>query len=260
MTLLWLRKLISFFFSKLTKRKIALITGGAKRIGKAIAITLAKNGIDVALHCNHSSEQAEALCLELQSFGAHAWLFKADFSSNDQLKNLLPQILETTGSLDYLINSASIFPSDNFHNIEISNILENIQINAWAPFVLSREFAKHCETGKIINLLDTRVNKIDTQHLSYLLSKKILLSLTETLAIELAPHFTVNAVAPGLVLPPEGKDHQYLENMARDILLKRPGSPSDVADAVLYLINSNFISGQVLFIDGGERLTEKKHG
>ena len=162
--------------------------------------------------------------------------------------------------MDYLINSASIFPSDNFHNLEISNILENIQINAWAPFVLSREFAKHCSSGKIINLLDARINRLETQHLSYLLSKKMLLSLTEILAIELAPHFTVNAIAPGLILPPEGKDHQYLESMAQDILLKRPGSPSDVANAVLCLLNSDFISGQVLFIDGGEKLTEKKHG
>ena len=196
----------------------------------------------------------------MQSFGVHAWVFKADFSDNAQLKNLLPQILVTIGNLDYLINSASIFPSDNFHNLEISNILENIQINAWAPFVLSREFAKHCSSGKIINLLDARINRLETQHLSYLLSKKMLLSLTEILAIELAPHFTVNAIAPGLILPPEGKDHQYLESMAQDILLKRPGSPSDVANAVLCLLNSDFISGQVLFIDGGEKLTEKKHG
>jgi NAD(P)-dependent dehydrogenase (short-subunit alcohol dehydrogenase family) len=126
--------------------------------------------------------------------------------------------------------------------------------------VLSREFARLAGHGKIINLLDTRIVGDDRSHVAYILSKQVFALLMNRMAVEFAPRITVNGVAPGLILPPAGKDESYLEDLARTIPLKRHGDPADIADAVLYLLNSDFVAGQVIFVDGGRHLMEQKRG
>ena len=133
-------------------------------------------------------------------------------------------------------------------------------MNAWAPFALSRDFVRLAERGKIVNLLDTRITGYDRAHVAYVLSKKMLSALTMMSALEFAPSFTVNGVAPGLILPPEGKDESYLDVLAKSVPLRKHGGPGDIADAVLYLLKSDYVTGQVIYVDGGRHLGEEQHG
>ena len=138
--------------------------------------------------------------------------------------------------------------------------MRHLQVNAWAPFVLSREFARLAGRGKIINLLDTKIISSDRTHVAYLLSKQMLAALTSMCALEFAPNVTVNGIAPGLILPPPGKDDSYLEQLAQTVPLKRRGSPDDIADAARYLLQSDFVTGQIIYVDGGRHLREGDDG
>ena len=135
-----------------------------------------------------------------------------------------------------------------------------MQVNAWAPFVLSREFAKQVGRGKIVNLLDSRLNSYDWSHVAYFLSKHVFSVLTKMTALQFAPEITVNVVAPGLILPPLGKDQSYLDPLVGKVPLKRHGSPRDIAEAVIYLLGSDFVTGQVIHVDGGQHLTGYSNG
>lgn len=236
--------------------KTALVTGAAKRIGREIALALARAGVNVAVHFRQSAKQAEELRAELASHGVTAWLVEADFSDIAATQRLIPEVLEKAGSLDILVNSASMFLPSTIRNLEFAGLMQHMQVNAWAPFVLSREFAHHVGGGKIINLLDSRIVGDDQSHVAYILSKQVFALLMKMTAVEFAPRITVNGVAPGLILPPAGKDESYLDDLAQTIPLKRHGEPVDIADAVLYLLKSDFVTGQVIFVDGGRHLME----
>ncbi|MBF0547285.1 MAG: 4a-hydroxytetrahydrobiopterin dehydratase [Candidatus Riflebacteria bacterium] len=240
--------------------KTALVTGAAKRIGREIALVLAEQGVNIAIHFRHSNPEAEKLCSDLKGSGVKSWIFQADFARTDDLQQLVPKVFAAVGNIDFLINSASMFPPDNIQGMNFANLIGNIQVNAWAPFLIGREFARCVPAGKIVNLLDSRVGGYDRSHVSYLLSKKVLLSLTETMAIEFAPKITVNAVAPGIILPPEGKDQSFTEKLAKNIPLQRSGHPKDIGNTVLFLLRENYITGQVIFVDGGSHLMEHHYG
>ena len=236
--------------------KTALVTGAAKRIGREIALALARAGVNVAVHFRQSAKQAEELRAELASNGVTAWMVEADFNDIAATQRLIPEVLEKAGSLDILVNSASMFLPSTIQNLEFAGLTQHMQINAWAPFVLSREFARLSGRGKIINILDTRIVGDDQSHVAYILSKQVFALLMKMTAVEFAPRITVNGVAPGLILPPAGKDESYLDGLAQTIPLKRHGEPVDIADAVLYLLKSDFVTGQVIFVDGGRHLME----
>jgi pteridine reductase len=245
---------------QILRGKTALVTGAAKRIGREIAFALANAGVNVAIHYRQSAKHAEELRNELVPLGVRAWLVKADFNDLAATQQLIPEVLAATGSLEILVNSASLFLQSSIWNLDYAGLLQQMQVNAWAPFVLSREFARHADRGKIINLLDSRIVGDDRSHVSYILSKRAFASLMTMMALEFAPEITVNGVAPGLILPPAGKDESYLDELAQTIPLKRHGEPADIADAVMYLLKSNFITGQVIFVDGGRHLMEENHG
>jgi len=238
--------------------KTALVTGAARRIGRDIATALAESGVNVAIHYRHSAEDAASLQSQLIQHGVTAWLVQGDFEG-DGPGEIIHNVISQAGSLDILVNSAASFVSASVQEISFPGLINDIQVNAWSPFVLCREFARQSGRGSIVNLLDTRVLGFDRAHAGYILSKKLLLSMTEILALELAPHITVNAVAPGLILPPAGKDEAYLEHLAQEIPLKRPGGPVDVSEAVLFLLRSGFITGQVIYVDGGRHLKGGAH-
>jgi NAD(P)-dependent dehydrogenase (short-subunit alcohol dehydrogenase family) len=240
--------------------KTALVTGAAMRIGREIALALARAGVNVAVHFRRSEKQAEELREALVSHGVRSWLFKADFCDVAASQQLIPEVLAVSGSLDILVNSASLFLPSTIQNLDLAGLMQHIQVNAWAPFALSREFTRHTDSGKIINLLDSRITGDDRSHASYIISKQIFASLMNMMALEFAPGITVNGVAPGLILPPAGKDASYLIKLAQTIPLKRHGEPADIADAVMYLLNSNFLTGQVIFVDGGRSLLEQSNG
>jgi NAD(P)-dependent dehydrogenase (short-subunit alcohol dehydrogenase family) len=145
-------------------------------------------------------------------------------------------------------------------DVGFSDVMRHMHVNAWAPFVLSREFARLADHGKIVNLLDTRIIGHDREHVAYVLSKKMLAVLTVMCAREFAPDFTVNGIAPGLILPPAGKDESYLDKLAEKVPLRKHGGPQDIVDAVLYLLKSDYVTGQVIYVDGGRHLLEDGHG
>ncbi len=231
--------------------RTALITGAARRIGRAIAMTLAQQGARVVVHYHRSDREAAVLCREIREMGGSAWQVGGDLMDASRTEAIFQEAAAQAGTVDILINSASIFEADTLWDASDESLCRNLRIHAVAPLVLARQFARQAKTGHIINLLDTRVTVYDSKHASYHISKRVLLTLTRMLALELAPQIAVNAIAPGLILPPAGEDESYLQRLAHANPLKRYGKPQDVAQAVLFLLRSRFITGQVIYVDGG---------
>jgi pteridine reductase len=236
------------------KGKNALITGGAKRIGSAIASRLASSGMNVVLHYNSSEAEARASVLALSKAGVKAWEVRGELSSLEAASDIFRRALDNAGPIDLLVNNASIFKEDSIRDFDEEQFGMHISINSLAPLALAREFAKQKRPGSIVNILDARITDYDSSHASYHLSKRMLADITAMLAIELAPLVRVNGVAPGLILPPPGKDEAYIESRKRTNLLQSRGTPEDIADAILFLATSEFITGQVIYVDGGRHL------
>jgi NAD(P)-dependent dehydrogenase (short-subunit alcohol dehydrogenase family) len=236
--------------------KSALVTGAARRIGRAIALALAREGANVAVHYSRSEREAVELAAEIERLGVRAVALGADLADPDELAGLVERAREALGTIEILVNNASIFPSDTLETLDLAGLERNIEINAWAPLVLTRALAAQSERGHVINLLDSRVSGFDHTHAAYILSKHVLSAITRTAAIELAPGIAVNGIAPGLILPPAGKDEQYVERLAQTVPLKRSGAPEDIAAAAVYLATSEFVTGETIYVDGGRHLKE----
>ena len=237
-----------------------LITGAAKRLGARIAERLAEQGARLVLHYHQSSSDVEALAERVRSFGTPVWVVAADLSVPEAVSELWEQVIQKVGKIDFLINNASVFPENTLETMTISEVMDSLNINTFAPFILARALAKQQQPGGVINLLDTRIADADRAHAAYHLSKRMLFTLTRMMAMEYAPLVRVNAVAPGLILPPEGKGQDYLEGLAHTNPLNQIGTPEDVARAVLFLIESTFITGQVIFVDGGRHMRGNMYG
>jgi pteridine reductase len=238
------------------KGRTALVTGAARRIGREISLALAKEGVNIIAHYFRSTDQAEELRRELTMRDIKAWLIAADFENADEIQQLFRKVQDMAGSVDILVNSASIFLPDTIGDMDFSGLMRQMQVNAWAPFTLCREFARSVDHGKIVNLLDSRIVGYDRSHTTYSLSKRTFAAMTKMMAMEFAPGITVNGVAPGLILPPPGKDQRHLDDLAETVPLKRHGDAGDIADAVIFLLASKFVTGQVVFVDGGSHLME----
>jgi NAD(P)-dependent dehydrogenase (short-subunit alcohol dehydrogenase family) len=233
------------------KGKTAFVTGAAKRLGRAVALALAGQGCNVVVHYNRSSPEVDSLCDEIQQAGVSVWPVQCDFSNPTEVEAVFQTVVSQAGPVDILINNASIFNAETFQQTTSQSICDNMQIHAIAPLILARAMARQGRLGHVVNMLDTRVTVYDRMHVSYHLSKRVLLTLTRMLALELAPDIAVNAVAPGLILPPEGEDESYLQKLSSTNPLHRHGDPSDVVEAILFLLRSRFITGQVIYVDGG---------
>lgn len=236
------------------KGSAALVTGGAHRLGRAIALALADRGADVAVHYHHSAEDAEATCRELERAGVRAWGIRADLSRFDETEALFSTAEQNAGGITLLINNASIFPEHTLTEFTEEDLAQNVRVNAMAPLWLSRALFRTGRQACIINLLDSKMIGADDNHAAYHLSKRMLLTLTRMMAREFAPRIRVNAVAPGLILPPEGKDERYVDDLAHTLPLQRRGDAADVTAAVVFLAESPFITGQVIYVDGGRHL------
>jgi pteridine reductase len=243
-----------------SRGKTALITGAAKRIGRETALTLAARGINIVIHFNRSDSEARELAQELERKGVKAWTLQADFRRPDEYQTLIQRALDAAGGLDILVNNASIFPLETVENLTWSGLSANMEVNAWVPFVLSRTFAQTIHRGKIVNLHDSRLKGYDWTHVGYIFSKHVLAAMTQMMALEFAPQVTVNAVAPGLILPPPGQDESYIQKLTHTVPLQKHGGPQDIADAVTFLIESDFITGNVIYVDGGRHLHEYSNG
>jgi pteridine reductase len=237
-------------------KQTALITGGSKRIGKAIAEHLAEKGWNIAVHFNSSEKLAEAFIHELssnypqQKFRA----FKANLSNIQEVFQLIPKVLEEFSEIQLLVNNASVFDPAYLKETTIELFDEQMNVNMKAPFFLMRDFEIHCKSGGIINFVDTRVTSNKSNFAAYSLSKKGLWELTKMAALEFAPAIRVNAIAPGVTLAPEDKDDNYLQKLAQNIPMKKPGGLEPILKSIDYILENNHLTGQLIFADGGENL------
>jgi pteridine reductase len=238
----------------------ALVTGAAKRLGRALAKSLAEAGAGVVLHYRSSESDVESLAREIRETGGACWPVSADLAGPDGARTLFENAAETAGPIGILINNASIFPSDHISEVSWDSFTINTRINAYAPFELGRFVAQQGEEAVILNLLDTRIRDYDAAHASYHFSKRMLHTFTCFCAEAFAPKVRVNGIAPGLVLPPEGKDESYLADLAHTNPLGRYGSETDIVEAALYLIRARFVTGQVVYVDGGRHLRGGLYG
>ncbi len=240
--------------------KTVLITGAAKRLGRATALALAGIGVNVVIHYRESETEAADLASTVEGLGVRAWITRADLSNPNEAEVLYGTAVNVAGSIDFVINNASFFHEDTVLDFELTDLVANINVHAAAPLLLARAHAKAGKPGAIVNFLDARIVDYDRNHAAYHLSKRMLFTLTRMLAVELAPSIRVNALAPGLILPPEGKDTAYLESLAHTNPLNKYGNEEDIAAAVLFLLQSEFVTGQVLFVDGGRHMAGTMYG
>lgn len=244
------------FFYLLCMEKHALITGAAKRIGKALANHLAKNGWSIAIHYNHSSKEAETLKEELlHKYPTRKfYTVKADLSNMKEVQKLIPNVIKQMGSISLLINNASIFEASEIKETTPELFTRNMQINFTAPFFLTRDFAGLSVHGLIINFVDTRVTTNKNSHAAYSLAKKSLWELTKMTAYEFGPEIRANAIAPGVTLPPPGGNDSDLMKMAKHIPMQKPSGIEPILKSVDYIIDNDHLTGQLLFCDGGENI------
>lgn len=240
--------------------KTALVTGASKRLGAAMALALARYGVNVVVHYRSSASEAEQVAADVRGLGPEAWTCPADLAHGEEAVRLFSQARDLAGPIDFLINNAGIFAAGGLTEFTPEELHANVDVNAMAPLLLGREFAGQGREGVIVNFLDARVVDYDWSHVAYHLSKRMLFSLTRMMAMEFAPRVRVNAVAPGLILPPEGEDAAYLERMASTNPLNRHGDPGHVTEAVLFLLGNDFVTGQVVFVDGGRHLKGNMYG
>lgn len=236
--------------------KTALITGAAKRIGKAMASHLADQGWNIAIHYHSSKDDAMMLRDELAKFYQEQQfaLFKANLNQSDEVEKLIPQVLRTMGSLDLLINNASVFEPAILGLTSTELFDHQMNVNFRTPFILMRNFAQQIKHGLIINFVDTRIVTNQSNFAAYSLSKKGLWEMTKMAALEFGPNIRVNAIAPGVTLPPEEKGEDYLWKLAGNIAMKRPGGLDPILNSLDYILINDYLTGQLLFCDGGENL------
>lgn len=238
--------------------KVALVTGGAVRVGRALSLALAEAGCHLFIHYGRSAEPAKETAAAAQALGVKAFIFSADLRDPEATDAIMPAAVAAFGRVDILINNAAIFKAGGLAETTMDQWEQQMAINLRAPFFLSQAFAGQLPNdakGQIVNIADARVLRPGYDHLVYRLAKSALVSLTQALALELAPRVRVNAVALGAILPPPGEDDAYLQALAeRRVPLRRPGNPEMVAASVLHLLGQPFLTGVVLPIDGGEFL------
>jgi pteridine reductase len=238
---------------------VALVTG-AKRIGRAVALALAGKGADVIVHYNRSQADAEQTCAEARALGVRAWALQADLADAQACEGIVPSCIALAGRLDILVHAASVFEKSTLLDFTPEDLARNLQLHALSALQMGRAMANSTGSGRIVLFLDTGIVRHDRRHVAYHLSKQAAFSLMRMMALEFAPGITVNAVAPGLILAPPGEDPQSIERLRERVPLKRTGSIEAVVRAVMFLVESDYVTGQVLFVDGGEHLRGGPYG
>ena len=235
--------------------RVGLVTGGAHRVGKAIAIHLAKMGAEaIVFTYNSSEEKARATEQELQAMGCEAMAIRCDQSDVAQITATIETIMKKFGRLDVLVNSASIFLSAEFLDVTVEDWDRVMDINARGPFFFMQAAARAMlqnDGGVIINIVDESIKKPALSWIHHGASKAALSNLTKSGAISLAPKIRVNAVLPGAVLRPPDWDPERWESATTGIPLQKSGSPKDVCKAIEFLLVSDFVTGHTVVVDGG---------
>jgi pteridine reductase len=237
--------------------KVAIVTGAGVRLGKAIALALARRGAKLAIHYNTSIGPAQETVNEMRSMGKEAIAVQADLGEPEQAPWILERAVAHYGQVDILVNSAAIFEPGTWDDTSVENWDRHFDINLKSPFFLTQAFARQVgreRQAHVINMADWRGVRPGANYVAYTLTKAALIAMTQSLALALAPNIQVNALAPGLILPPPGEGPEYLERIAPRIPARRTGSPEEIVKAVLYLLDADFVTGELLFVTGGEHL------
>lgn len=236
-------------------RPLALVTGGAQRLGKAFALSLARMGFAIGLHYHNSAQEAVWTQKEIEAMGVPAYLLRADLTKPEDISKLFEIIREFDESLKVLVNSAAVMTVGHPRDLTLENWDSALDLNLRAPFLMAQEAAKlMTEGGLIVNVTDTGANKAWSRYPSYAVSKSALESLTKVLARAFAPSIRVNAIAPGLVLQSDVVTPEEWERLVKRLPLQRPARPEEVASALEFLVRNEYITGQTIIVDGGYSL------
>jgi len=235
----------------------ALVTGGARRIGRAIALTLAAHGWDIAVHYGASRDDAEALAGEIRRRDRRATAVAADLTREADVATLVPRATEAIGPLTLLVNNASAFDRDDALNVTRASWDQHLETNLRAPFVLMQEFARQLPAGadgSVVNILDERVWNLTPYFTSYTVSKAGLWTLTQTMALALAPRIRVNGIGPGPTLPSPRQSDAQFQQQVELLPLRRGTTPDEIARTVMFILESPAMTGQMIALDGGQHL------
>jgi len=236
-------------------RKI-ILTGGATRIGAAIAEKISGPNKEIIIHFNKSKSKAENLKRKLQNYGTKVYLIKADFSKEKDVKKFIKLAKSKLKYFDCLINNASLFENDKLENFNTNSWEKHLSVNLRAPALLSKEFSKNVKgkNNNIINIIDQRVFKLTPYFFSYTISKTGLFTLTKTSAMSLAPNIRVNGIAPGPTIKNKRQSEKHFRKQYLTTTLKRQVNVQEICNAVDFFIKNSSITGQILAIDSGQSL------
>jgi NAD(P)-dependent dehydrogenase (short-subunit alcohol dehydrogenase family) len=237
--------------------RAALVTGGARRLGRAIALALADEGFAVAIHCNTSRDAAEETAAEVAARGARSAVLRADLSDEAETAGLLPAAAAALGPIGVLVNNASVFERDEWDTVTRQSWDMHMQPNLRAPFVLMQQFARALPAdagGAVVNMLDQRVWSLTPHFVSYTVSKAALWALTQSMALALAPRIRVNAVGPGPAMPSPRQSAEQFARQEASVPLRRGTGADEVARAVVAVLGLPAMTGQMLALDGGQHL------
>ena len=237
--------------------RVALITGGAVRLGRAIGLALAEAGFDIAIHCNASTAPAEATASEIQALGRRTVILQADLSDETQTATLIARAQAALGPIGVLVNNASTFERDDWHDTSRESWDFHLEPNLRAPFVLMQHFAKALPAtadGAILNMLDQRVWSLTPHFMSYTVSKVGLWALTQTMALALAPRIRVNGIGPGPALPNSRQTQAQFDRQAESMPLGRGTTPEEVGQAALAILSLPAMTAQMIALDGGQHM------
>jgi NAD(P)-dependent dehydrogenase (short-subunit alcohol dehydrogenase family) len=240
-----------------TSIKTALVTGGAKRLGRAIALALATNGWDVAVHCHRSTTEAEATAAEIRKLGRRAAVIQADLGKEREVEAIIPKVHAALGPLTCLVNNASVFEMDKIETVTRDSWDRHIETGLRAPLVLSQAFARQLpdgSDGNIVNMLDQRVWKLTPYFLSYTVAKMGLWTLTRTLALALAPRIRVNGIGPGPTMPSPRQSSEQFDAQSAAVPLGHGATPDEIAAGIVFILSAPAMTGQMIALDGGEHL------
>jgi len=235
----------------------ALVTGAARRIGRAIALALAEDGYAVAVHYGTSREAAEEVIAAIAAKGGRATAVSANLIDEQATHGLIAAAVEALGPVTCLVNNASVFERDEAMSVTRASWDAHLETNLRAPFVLMQEFARHLPegaSGAIVNILDERVWNLTPHFVSYTLSKAGLWALTQSMALALAPRIRVNAVGPGPTLPSPRQSNEQFARQSASVPLRRGATPEEIAACVRFIVNAAAMTGQMIALDGGQHL------
>ena len=237
------------------ENKTILITGAARRLGKAIALACAQSGADIILHYHTSEQEAEETCQAIKALGRRCWLIQTDLADSSAVESLIPRAVAFS-DIYALVNNASIFHPIKFGETTLADWDEHMRVNLTAPFILTQAFAR-CYTlpftGRVVNLVDWRALRPGRDHFPYTISKAALVALTQATALNLAPRINVNAIALGAILPPENQA-EY-PNLLKNIPAMRWATIDELIQSALFLLDGpEYITGEIIHLDGGRHL------